>query len=1285
MLPENIHKYLENNKEDIEGEIQQQIMIDDEINKKPDNGKKTSNKCDTYIIAKQYMSLKELEDDNHKQVYFDKQFDKTPYHILNDFDKELVSKSVEEFYSFFVNKLVEKYKYSLDEAPILAEYILNKVRPVKDDEYALFYDNDKVNYYKRKNNEWKKTEIDAIGNESELICDMKQTCINITDKQMMDPLCESMSLNKKEIKKKILNQVITEFDKNYQISKENLEKYLANRFKYYDSIMSKLMDIKQNQQYKYNNFQYKLGLEHDEDAEAILVSPHSKLFNLIIGQSDFIKRQTDILEFTNKFAREMNKETGESMYWLYCKQTNAKLIPKFIWVLATTFINNSQQYIEFLNAIITEFGQLSDDGDSIIDKHSGYVIRKIDFDEEEGYDESGFKLSSRAILEEDANFTLNKEGDNDKILKEASPEVKMITNIINAITGFMYVTLDMVTKEFIIQTTVKSIADNMMKKKEYQKMVESNAKKGKRTPDYNIIYNSFVLYLTLGSLLIGIQTSIPSIKTKKTHPGCIKSFQGFPFTGSGDDSALQYISCIAYKIRVDSNPWQVLKKEKEEAVANKLKIYINDYLLIIPEVVDRMKLKNEYLLTDAEIIIPDEHNINKWTTFLPPLKEFTIRPRALQDITKEFKESLMRSLKTESLEEAQREKLLIMESKIILFSLGIQEKIQQIVQKKILLMTNMAGVPFLENYCCDENNKSEKAITIQYFTNEDREIGAYNHIVKNLANILEDIDALTKAVYLTSNKNTKLVFPPLPTSYEEITIYKTFINVCKFNNLLPLSEELLVLCQEKPNYLLASDSIIEKINKLKQNGQIYTNEQFLQLLKIKDRENIVTIPDENTISLIERIKNILAHIHDNPSHLISQKLTDLLQKLVDDKHKKNIKADEDTPEIEDVKNYLLETNDDLKIKVYEFIIANFNLNKTEKSRIKHTIEDICSWDTVNVESMNFIKNYIVNLVKVYPTIILNKIDYSSFKMPSYFGLSQFHSNDIKNIVDKFYTSLRKYYDDPVITNILTEVMNNGRNLLLLIQEIPFEKRENGIFSKSMNVLLFENFFLNTFMEYIRLIDMPIMNQRTSRRRTNVDMDDFTSEYVEEVDLRLYEENETILLGGKKQLKITVANLLTDYLNIIAKHKEIINLSVESITDIVFKIRQKEKDTFTDRLKAMSVEGKDVDTMMKINKLGNWSKGLQKGLTVYDKDTYDEDRDEMEKLVNIENKLLKRKQTAGAGGETIDDLDRMEYLETEMRENEIDAEDNDLTNLNDNYDEEYGNGDEQDYEADLNEE
>ena len=81
-------------------------------------------------------------------------------------------------------------------------------------------------------------------------------------------------------------------------------------------------------------------------------------------------------------------------------------------------------------------------------------------------------------------------------------------------------------------------------------------------------------------------------------------------------------------------------------------------------------------------------------------------------------------------------------------------------------------------------------------------------------------------------------------------------------------------------------------------------------------------------------------------------------------------------------------------------------------------------------------------------------------------------------------------------------------------------------------------------------------------------------------------------------------------------------------------------------------------MLKTYKIGQWSKGLQKGLTVYDKETYDEDRDEMEKLVNIENKLLKSKRT---------DMDMNDIMDEERVENDIDEEDNDLSNL-------YGDGD-----------
>ena len=32
-------------------------------------------------------------------------------------------------------------------------------------------------------------------------------------------------------------------------------------------------------------------------------------------------------------------------------------------------------------------------------------------------------------------------------------------------------------------------------------------------------------------IVIAIQTSIPSMKSKKTFPGCIKSFTGYPLNG----------------------------------------------------------------------------------------------------------------------------------------------------------------------------------------------------------------------------------------------------------------------------------------------------------------------------------------------------------------------------------------------------------------------------------------------------------------------------------------------------------------------------------------------------------------------------------------------------------------------------------------------------------------------------------------------------------------------------------------------------------------------------------
>ena len=115
-------------------------------------------------------------------------------------------------------------------------------------------------------------------------------------------------------------------------------------------------------------------------------------------------------------------------------------------------------------------------------------------------------------------------------------------------------------------------------------------------------------------------------------------------------------------------------------------------------------------------------------------------------------------------------------------------------------------------------------------------------------------------------------------------------------------------------------------------------------------------------------------------------------------------------------------------------------------------------------------------------------------------------------------------------------------------------------------------------------------------------------------------------------------------------------------DIVFKSKEREKDTFTDRLEALTDEERNVDTVLKINKLGVWSKGLQKGLTTYTKETYDEERDYMDKIGEIEKNLRKDKNVTDNNiDQYLDDI-----LDEETNAKAIDAEEYDMSHFTEDY-------------------
>ena len=166
------------------------------------------------------------------------------------------------------------------------------------------------------------------------------------------------------------------------------------------------------------------------------------------------------------------------------------------------------------------------------------------------------------------------------------------------------------------------------------------------------------------------------------------------------------------------------------------------------------------------------------------------------------------------------------------------------------------------------------------------------------------------------------------------------------------------------------------------------------------------------------------------------------------------------------------------------------------------------------------------------------------------------------------------------------------------------------------------------------------------------------------------ENLGILNGNKKEFKQLVSQLLIVFLNIMENHKETIDISYEQIRDNIFKLKEIEKNKITDRLKSLTDESRDLDTMLKINKLGVWSKGLQKGLTVYDKEAYEEEEDFRNDMERAERAI--RKKNNNVTNENIDQfLD--DYLEEQRVGEDIEREAYDLEYLNEDFDDGNFNG------------
>ena len=317
---------------------------------------------------------------------------------------------------------------------------------------------------------------------------------------------------------------------------------------------------------------------------------------------------------------------------------------------------------------------------------------------------------------------------------------------------------------------------------------------------------------------------------------------------------------------------------------------------------------------------------------------------------------------------------------------------------------------------------------------------------------------------------------------------------------------------------------------------------------------------------------------------------------------------------------------------------------------------------------------------------MNKVENEAddIKIPDYLKLAPNDYRLLKEKISSYYVNLRKFYSNKLINNLLIAVQQKCSNLLFLINSTPYFSEikydgntEYSIFDKETTYLIFKNYFLLALNEYVKLsTDINMTMTMTMTRREYQDQDEDqenngdgneleTVDNLEDMNSR-YEPLNVFQKGNLKDLKNNTVELMEVFLGIMNQHKSIASLSYENIMDYVFKRQEKEKNKITDVLKTMTEEERNVNTVMKKNKLGDWGKGLQKSLTVYTRDRSDEERDEMEQHANMEKQIIRKNM----------DMDDFEQEEDALRDEE---EEYSLRNLTENY------TDGVDYEGDEHEE
>jgi hypothetical protein len=1151
----------------------------------------SENTCKAIHLTKRYATLTDLENDNGKKIFYDEEFDKTPYYLVANHEKERSIMNDEDFYFFL--ETVLKNKYSMPEEEIKSVISAFRMGKREIDEsknaYAMIFNKleGKLNYYVRDGKAWKRDEsITDQPVTDDIACMLQENCL------VSKSECVSDNVAKEQVMKAAISKIVTEFDKNVALSEgentEHVNKLLttsSQRIKNIKKIyMAKLR--------KYNYKQYDLG---DVDDENPVLSPYIEMRDSILGEADIIKKYYHILDFVKEYtfvmkprsgfipeepeeipeepeepkeilereltpvkftqppkeqspaartpssqwttpgsfesenssygppsgprtpeglppplpqrspeyqesfnsvsSAEITKEefaryTGEknvNEHWLFCKSTRTKLLPKFFYILAKTFVDSPDDFLYRLDKLCHSIGKLSDDGDKYVDKYSGYTIRYIDFMKEYGNEED---IDVYEMPSENQN-------------EEREEKHKIVFDVIIVMEETMNVNLN--EDELIIsifENTLEDIGSSFKQKYESSKKVGT----------YKDFLNENKLYIILAAFVIALQVHIPGVKFRSVA-NCGK-FTGNPI--KEEEKLVQYVACVASKMSKAGEPWNSLKKKVE---AKKIKSFIvlikslNSVKNMIQERIDEVIAQGETEESQPEFYA-------KWKHFLPaivPLRIATVLPMEKTNISQYIKNGNKRQLDI----------LSAMKSKIIFYSYMFQQKMQElvknIVDKEDLIFFNRENTPFLDNACCNET--TEKS-TLIYFMKLDPDIGFINNQVKHLHHELNFTYRLSKSTIFSDINTKNIIVQSNNYKYSEYTIIRYLMIMNKFANI--------------------TDEENEYNEKLKMHPG-FTETEFRGAM----RENVI---------------EYMPILDKAPPSMI-----DLFGETIEDSRAMNNRfGTMKETKMNEIKKFMGRTDISILEKLMEF---------------------------ENINNISFVKNCVYLFSRVFPNIIINGVVQNNL-IHGYWNLSRSHETKITDFCEKYYEPLEKFRKS--LDPLLEEVMKKTRDIYEMSRFVPFVEDHTTL-------------LINVYY----LVDVLHVYVKTAQ---GTETDDF----------RAKGENE-------KMKKLTIS-LIKEYLNYIKNSMVKTHTGYQDIMKHSFAFKQSEKQIFRERLEILSADQRKVDNEMRKCGLGAWAKGLKKSVFQYDKDDNEMDQEPNDEAIEepIEDLIDEDNEDDGVEGDDVED-------------------------------------------------